>query len=738
MSAYLSTYKRPNWWAPQTSGNSLLMETASVWTVLRRNRRVVFISIAASFIAGLLVAALETPLFRAQALLEAQNVNDNFLRLSDYEPTSSVTTNGSFLTTQTRLLQSEALAAKVARNTKLAENPSFFLENRRLMALKRLFHLNQASRPHTLPETVSRFRNSVRARIEGDSNLISIETEAADPELAAKLSNALASQYITDELDDRAKSALQTSEWLSRQLDDVRVRFQNSERALQDYAGASGLLFFGENSTFTDEELRQIQEELSRARAARAQEEADMRLIASAPADTLPKILDDGPMKEYLLRRTDLRRQIADLRTTLTPEHYKVKRLEAEAAVIDQAIEARRTSVLKRIKNEYESGIQRENLLQKAYSDQAKVVTNDLTKAIRYNVLKGEVETNRQLYGTMMQRAKEASMLSAIRTSSLRLVQPAQAPVLPFRPNFLESGTLGILVGLLLSTFLVLIRERLDCTFRRRGEIFASLAVPELGVIPAARMHALTPFSSRTLRAGNGQFLHITRHSEDSEPNSLFTEAFHCAATSLTAAQRKGGEVFLISSPQPQAGKSIVVANLGKALARIDRQGIVIDGDFRRPTLHSFFGLASTPGLAEILKSEEPVPELLNASIQETCVSGLTLLSAGRPSPLDWRLLQVSRIEEVLAELRKRFNFVLIDSPPMLHFPEGRILGRLADSVLLVCRAGHTRSDQLAEAVRLCSSNGSRLAGTILNDWDVMSEDPKSARLYQSYYRGSV
>jgi capsular exopolysaccharide synthesis family protein len=703
----------------------------------------ILIAFSTCVLVSLAIGALQTPMFRAQALVEVQNVNENFLRLSDYEPTSSGGASGSFIATQIRLLQSDALAAKVANEMRLNENPWLFRENPRLETLKKTLGLSSPSTKHSLTEAALRLRSSVRARLEGDSSLIAIETDAPNPILAAAISNVLASRYIADEQDARATAARQTSEWLTTQLEDVRQWLQNSERELQNYATAAGLLFLGENSTVTDEQLKQVQQELSRARGVRAQQEAELQLISSAPTDTLPRILDDASMRDYQLRLIDLQRQAADLRTTLTPEHYKVQRLQAEVDVVLGAIERRRATILDRIRNEYAASVKRESLLDQAYREQARAVTGDLAKAVRYNVLKREVDTNRELYSSMIQRAKEASLLSAVRKSSLRLVEPASAPVRQYRPNFAQMGAFGVLSGVFAAIFLVLVKERFDTTFRRRGEISSALAVRELGVIPAHRLPTvLSVGRSATAQKAEGIALNLSPpvqvlQTPSTSMSSPFIEAFESTATSIALTQHKRVNVFLVTSPDPRAGKSTVAAHLGVTLSRSTRRGVLIDGDFRRPFLHEIFGVQQKPGLFEILSGDRPPAELIPEVVRESPVPGLSLITAGHCMASSWRLFEMPRMADVLAELKKTYDFVLLDSPPLLQLTDSRILAKLADSVLLVCRAGRTRADQASEAARLLCADGSTLAGAILNDWNAKSEDPDYFRAYNCYYRST-
>jgi polysaccharide biosynthesis transport protein len=699
-------------------------EPSPVYRILRRNRYAILIVFSLCLLAALAISELQTPLYRAEALIEVQGLNDNFMKASEYSPTATTgRTADGYLSTQIRLLKSEAVATMVVKSTRLNENPLFFQTNDKLQRLRGAFQ------PPAIPQPVSatarRLAGGVTVATVGDSDLISVKVVAPDAQLAANLSNAIATEYIKHQQEERWNTSVQTSKMMTDQLEDFRIRLQDSERELQNYAKAAGLLFTNEHSMATDEQLHLVQADLAKAQADRAEKQAEMRVLTSASADSLPKVLDDGPLRDLKIRLTDLRRQLAELSTTLAPKNYKVETVQAEIVALESAVDRERTNVLNRIQNEYTASSQREELLREAYQNQAKIVTNDSAKAVRYNVLKREVDTNRDLYGSMLQKVKEASVLQSMKTSSLRLVDAAQAPLGPYQPNFLKNAGFGSLAGILFATLLVLARERLDRTLRRRGEMMGVLEVPEIGVIPSALAAA----------SGSSLALETTR---SGPANSLFTEAFHCTATSIFSSPQTS-KIFLITSPHPRAGKSTVVANLGRALARSGRRGILVDGDLRQPTLHTIFSCGRSPGLVEILKGEAPISATTVAgdAARNGSVPALNLIPAGDSLHSDWSLLASSRMEKLLQELRRQYDFVLIDSPPMLQLTDARILGRLADAVVLICRAGHTRPEQMLEAARLLAVDGSALFGTILNDWNVKTEDPDYFNSYHSYYGAS-
>lgn len=722
------------------------LEPPSIPSLLRRYKYTILATFSVCLLTAMAVAKLETPIFRSSAVIAFQAPNQNFLNLSGgSDPTTSVGSSESFLPTQIRLLQSKRLARKVVLTTHLNEDPVFFGKSYSLprRVTKRD---SRPMTPHSVDEAAGRLLGAMSIKQEGEAELISLEVSAPDPNLAARLANAVAQEFIDQQQQDRFTLGNATSKWLTAQLEDVRLRLQNSERELQEYAQGTGLLFTSDNSSVSNDRFRKLEEDLSRAHADRMVKEAELHLLQTAPPDTLPKVLDDGALRDYRTRLTDLRRQVAEQSTTLKPEHPTMRSLRAEISVLESALENERAIVLTRIQNEYSGAIQVENLLRRASDQEAKAVTSDAAKSVRYNVLKREVETNRELYGSMMQKVKEYSVLSALRLNDLRLAEAAEPPQKPYRPSLLINGGLGGLCGVVGSVLLVLIRERLNRTVKRRGEVVEALRLPELGVIPSTRSSATTNVIAPT----GPEILSANRSSQslsglakpsrlyggfrrDRLKTSFFTEAFHCTATSILASGRNSCNIFLVTSADPRAGKSTVVANLGAALAHAGQRGVVLDGDLRKPSLHSLFAMGQSPGLTDALKSNAPVKTVLRQVLRKCSVPGLSVLTAGECTAMDWTLLRGSRMSQVLDELRTSHDFVLVDSPPVLQLTDARLLARLVDATVLVFRAGHTRRDRALEAARIILADGCPVCGTILNDWDVKAEDPQHFKDYRSY-----
>lgn len=562
--------------------------------------------------------------------------------------------------------------------------------------------------------------------------MVAIMYSSSDPQFAADIVNTLASEYIQSNMESRWKMSERTGEWLSGQLNEMRIKLERSEAALQEYAQRSGLLFTGPqsgNSTnIAEDKLLQIQQELSRAQADRAAAQSRYEIANAAPPDTVADVLSDRPLRDLQDRLTDLRRQQADLMTIYTANHEKVRRVVAQIAPLEKAFNSERAAVIGRIRNDYETAQEREHLLFSAYKTQSQIVTDQAAKSIQYNILKREVDSNRQIYESISQQVKEASVASAMRASNIRVVDPADAPDRPYSPRLSKNCMGGLMAGTLLGIFIIFLRERSDRTLQQPSDATSYTNVPELGVIPNAR------YDMRRLGYSNAEdeFADAsTGELADKKPAavelltwrrkpSIVAEAFRTVLTSILFSGEKGSRprVLVMTSGNPGDGKTTVTTNLAIAAAEIHRKVLIIDADLRRPRMHQLFELENEQGLSTLLEGAGVSNAPLDGLVQPSGVPNLWILPGGPPTPAASRLLFSSNFAELIARFREEFDMIFIDTPPVLHLTDARIAGRSADGVVLVARAGQTTKEVASAISNRFSEDRTRVLGTVLNDWN--------------------
>jgi succinoglycan biosynthesis transport protein ExoP len=727
------------------------------WRVIRSHFVLIFSLVLVGVLAGWLATMLQRPLYQAKTALDIRSLNENFL--NPREGAATGTTESvlpeSYIQTEIKILSSESLRQRALSQIKpppeIANpntNPPFWQSA-----------LDWLKPRVAMKSLIADAGRRVKVRAVGNTRIVEVFCEAWDGQLAAVMCNTLARAYIEHNLESRSASSKETSEWLQSQLDDVRRRLTTAENDLKD-AGKDAALGLASTVDVNPaaEKLRQLQTEIARIQAERFARESSYTVATSQDANSLPSELDSGPIREYRMRLAEAQRQLREANVTMTPEHYKVRELSMQVADLEAALKKERTDLVSRLKSDLETVLHRESLLTTAYEQAAVQVSNRDDKAVRYNMLKREVDSERQLYETLLQKVGEVGLAAALRTSTITVVDPAIAPLSPYAPSELADIGIGFCGGAALGVVFALFRFRSDRTLRAPGEATVHLQLRELGVIPTMRRRRLLGGGPRrksqrrivdvdAFQDADGAGRPVKNDISQIGPAPVrsialatwlrvpeMVEAVTATMNSLifTDHYSDEGRVIVLTSPEVGDGKTTVAANLAIAMAQIGRRVVLVDGDLRKPQLHSIFGEAPEFGLDTLL--EEPgEPSLLSQSLRETKIQNLWVIPTSPVREGISRKLHSPRMRSLLKELRKEFDVILIDTPPMQHISDARVLGWMADGVLLVFRAGKT-TKEAALAVHDClTQDGILVLGTILNDWNPSRGDRYSA--YSAYFR---
>jgi succinoglycan biosynthesis transport protein ExoP len=689
---------------------------AEYWRTLQRRKGTVLLAAFLGALTACLYTFPQTPVYQSRAVLEWQGLNENFLNMREVNPTTesgSASSPEYDIQTQIRILESRSLVERTAAKVGLGRKP-LMLKPDRLSAWRRSLGLLRPDAGATPGAELEMAADSLKVRAQPNTRLMVVSCDSTDPRLAAGFVTTLVAEYIEQNLESRWKNTERTGEWLARQMEDVKIRLEKSDEALQSYARASGLIFTSEKNNVAEERLRELAEELSKAQADRVARQSKYETASRAAPESLPEVVDDAGLRESQTRLTDLRRQLAELAAGFTAEYPRFKRVQAQISALESALAKERDNIVHRIGNDFEAARRREQLIQAEYSAQAALVGSQADKVSHYSILKREVDTNRQLYDAMLQRVKEAGVAAALRASNIRTVDPARIPQAPYKPDVTVNTLLGLLAGFLTGAAFVVIRERSDRSLREPGDAVARLGVSELGVIPSC------PSGRRFLSARGTQSVSNELALVTWERKlSTVAESFRAVLTSVILAGENGirPRVLVVSSPNPGEGKTTVAANLAIALSEIDQRVLLIDADLRRPRLHEIFGLENEVGLAAILGGRATVWGS-NGPVEVTHIPGLHVLPGGSSAETAPTLLYSPRMAELLRTVRVQFDTILIDAPPVLRMPDARVLGRLADSVILVVRAHRTTRDAAALACQRFAEDGTFVLGAVLNDWN--------------------
>jgi polysaccharide biosynthesis transport protein len=722
------------------------------WSAISRNLVLVCALTAAGTLAGFGAALLQHPLFRARTVLDIRSLNENVLNRDTNNSTAAQAgLPESYLQTEIKILQSDtvlkrAVAAIPKAPPKAAEDRSLLLFNGIVKVPERKLD--------PIANLVADAANRVKIRALGTTRMVEILCDARDGQIAAAMCNSISGEYIKYNLESRLESTKETGTFLSSQLENVRLRLSKSEEDLQSSAHNSGL---PSNAMVnpTEEQVRRLQDQLSRTQAERIDKESLYETVKGSGPDALPRELDNGPIRDYRLRLNDLRRQLAEKRVYETPEHNEVRQLQAEITEVESSLEKERRDLIARLRTDYESTLMREEKLTSAYQDGMKLLSQQGDKTAQAEMLSHDVDSTRKLYETLLQRVYEVNLANAMRASSISVVDQATAPTVPYSPKLPLNIGIGFFVGLCMGFAIAIVRSDSDQTIRDPGDTPTHVDVRQLGVIPAARnrfsgrrpdsnkasQSLLLPDTSTDelfaqMNVRRDQVVELTTWRRD---QPAIAEAFCCTMNSFLLAQlrqargpRGPARAVVVTSPESGDGKTAVVTNLAIALSRAHRKVLLVDGDMRRPRLHKIFDLQCGFGLDSILSGAEPIAQLqLSNVVATTKVRNLSVLptavvKGGRVSDL----LHSDQLPLLIERLRQWFDFVLIDTPPMQYLSDARVFASHVDGALLVFRAGKTTRDAALAAQDCLRQDGVAILGTILNDWK-----PRRSKAYSQYKR---
>ena len=450
------------------------------------------------------------------------------------------------------------------------------------------------------------------------------------------------------------------------------------------------------------------------------------------------------------MKLAELQREYAELSTSFTPNSPKVEKVSAQMRVLEASIQQERENLIGRLRNEFTVASEREKNLKSVYFAQARTVSAQVAKTAQLNMLQRDVESGRrQLYGALLQRVKESDFASALKSSPMRVVDPAALPVAPIGPRRVAASAVGLLVGSAFGITLAFYRERTDRRFRKPGDAAHYFSMREFGVIPSARVKTVSNHQRvgriRALLQPIGRAVLPARSlARDSElplecitwhrKRSLMAEAYRSVMSSLVFSAGALERSILISSPTTGEGKTTLVSNLGIAIAESGRRVLLVDGDLRMSRLHDIFDTGNNFGLRNILHGEidvEVCPSGLLA--QPTLVPNLFVLPSGTGSDDPVRLLHSQRFDVLLKRLEKDFDVVLIDSPPLLHLADARASPSGPAGLCLSCERAWPRGNPPLPPSDLLEGDDTSILGMILNDFDPDREGLR--HYYNDYYR---
>jgi succinoglycan biosynthesis transport protein ExoP len=669
------------------------------------------------------------PVYEATARIEIDRENPNLTNFTGNGNDAGGEADGEddYIETQSKILMSETVALETIRSVGLQNDPAFGGQPGKPVADAASGGANQP-RPAALEAFL---RNLTVTRVP-NSELLDVTFAANDPQLAARVVNAQIDNFIEQNFRSKFEATTQASNWLAGQLDEMKVKVEDSENASLAYERENQIWTVDQNQDISTEKLGEIEKELTEAQADRIDKEAFYQLAQAGNYDAIPAVRESLVIQDILKQEGQLNADYADALAQYGPKFPKVIRLQAQIKQLDDMINREKQNIANQVEAEYRGASQREMLLQQALDAQKTEANSTAEKLVQYNILKREADTDKDLYDGMLQKLKEAGIQAGLRSSNIRVVDPALVPSAPSRPQKARNILLGLLVGLVGGVGLALLREYMDNTIKTPDDIEMLARLPSLAVVPAfaaGNGHSTGRISRLLKPAGNGTTKegHVELVSHNM-PQSQMSEAFRALRTSLLLSQAEHPpQVILVTSALPHEGKTTCAVNLAVTLAQLGDKTLLVDADLRKPGINRALSLVDGKhaGLSSYLAG---VSSLDLITVPHPAIENLAAIPTGPipPNPAD--LLSSRRLAELILELRKRYKFVVIDSPPAMAATDAIILSVLVDGVLLVARSHETPKEAFARARDLLVSVNSRILGAVLN-----AVDSSAPNYYYSY-----
>ncbi len=691
---------------------SELLDLRKIWSAVWRHRLLVMAIVAVSVAVGVLALFLVHPTYRATSSVEIEDQAVKVLGTEDVQASSNSQDTDRLLQTQIDILHSRALAERVADGLNLAGDDRFLQAEgvKPKPAIKR-------------EQVIQVLRDNLSASLPRGSRVVPIEFDSASPALAATIANSYADNLIAGNLQRHYDTSSYSKDFLQNQLTLTKGRLEQSETALLNYARSVGLVDpsaggdptdVGSNAphSLTSANLIELNQSLAAAKATRIQAQGRWQQAQATPLMSLPDVLANPAIQQMAQKRAELEAQYEQDLQHRMPDHPVVKQELAAIQSLDRQTAALATGIRNSIQNQYKTAVAQEAELSGTVNQLKGATLAEQSLGIRYNILKREVDTNRELYNALLQRYKEVSAEAGVTSNNISVIDRADPPLLPVSPNPKINIALSLLAGLVLAMAAVAALETFHDGVRAPDEVEQRFGVALLGVIPRLKGPAAAQLVDRS---------------------SEISEAYQTVRASVELSSDKGApRTLVVTSSREGEGKSTTALAMARDAAMSGRKVLLIDADMRRPSVHRLLGIQKIPGLSNMLTQQLPA----SAVIHKTDTDGLFVMPAGPKPPSPAELLGGAGFRALLTYLKDEYDQIIIDSPPVLGLADAPRLASIVDGTLMVMEANRSHRGAITASMRRLAAARANIIGAVLVKFDPKKADPTASYMLNYYSYG--
>jgi polysaccharide biosynthesis transport protein len=711
----------------QTGFSTTVTDTtlSEAFIVLRKRRWIVIICAVLGLAYGIYKAESQPKLYDAYGRIQVRSGASNEYKVSAVQGYAG--DSGSKMLTEIEILKSDTLMLTVCREMDLSNNADF---------LERKGPL-----PHTSLEdgrirqsTVHRLQSNLHVTAVPKTDIIRISYSSLNPKLSADIVNRVIQDYIQRSYRTRFESSQHVSDFLSGTLEGLKQDVETSQEQMMDMQRRLGILGFDPAHNQISSSLDDLAKAAASAKLTRIIAESRYRVLSGMDPDTVESSIEltpgtaPGELATLRAQLATAKANYAQMEATLGPNHPQAKAQKAQMDELSKEIAAEQNRLLLQAKQSYVVARANEEQTAAALEAQKADAYKLRDELVEYTLRQREFEANSALYNSLQQRLRTASVQSGLESLEIDVVDPALPPANPLlRPQstvILTALAFSIIIGIVLA-FLM---ESLDTGLRSIAEIESITELPSLAIIPRARRTSADQAGTLSTAQRNLGILN--------QPKSQFAEAFRSLRTSLLLSTTgQPPKYIVLTSATPSEGKTTAASNLAAILAQRDTRVLLIDGDLRRPNIHHRFGLNGKVGLTTVLTGATKLEETVQ-TVRE--IPNLDILPSGPVPPFPTEMLSSGAMDAILKRCGEVYDYIVIDSPPILSVTDGVILARQADAVILVVRHGKSSKHVVRRARDILLRSGAGITGTVLNAVDLNSPEYYGYYGYSAYSYASV
>jgi len=682
-------------------------------TVVRKRWRVAATFTLIVVTGAALIALLVKPEYQPVGRLEIDPPgSETFTMQANGSPPSET----QYLETRAQNLQSDDLAIAVIRKLGLDRNSDF---NSRVPPATDPAHGLRLSAAESA--ALQTFRSRLKVVYDPTSHMISVSVIAHEPGLAASVTNALMQTFIDRSLKMRHDEIASSRAWLQGQLDDISAKVEQSNRDLAAFQKRTGVAEIDEARNTFGDLMTDLNRQMTQVQSERIQLESYLQKARQGGVDSLPQVRENPVVQKLTENLAEARSQLSQDLVIYGVNHPNTRKLQNQVDELGKQLSNERTEALDQLRVSYNAARARERLM----AAQKKEASKTISDMAEYNTLKKQAQAQTSLYNTLLARIEEAGIAAASQSSNFRIVDFARVLDRPTRPHPLRYLAFGLTAGLMGGIVLAFLREKMSRPLRSPQDIRDWSGIPSVSLIPefaSNGSHGVTKLlKAATSSEGPAKFLVERPHSPESE-------AMRALQANIILAKEGQPQALLVTSSLPGEGKTTVAVNLALALSQ-SRRTCLVDADLRRPCVARSCGVDSSVGLGDVLLGSVPLMEAV-VTVRES--PHLSVLPGGERSDERAHLVAGTAMDSIMESLRAQFDFIVLDSSPIIPYAEGRALSTMTDGIIFVTRSGITPGPAMARSMELLSEVRSpRILKVVLNAHDFPAQD----YYYYSYKR---